>query len=515
MSRAGRRARRLQGSGDDSGTAPTMNTLARDPKGYYATLGLSPDADADSIKAAYRARAKAVHPDHDSSSRAGEEFRRLAEAYGVLRDVIRRAEYDHATPLSDSADSVVPVPCGQCGVVSAQPRHVAFLTVRSFGIWAKTGRLEGIFCRDCADHAAVRASVLTWLAGWWSPPGLLLTPWALLTNLLGGRRSRRDNTRLLIRQSRAFLGRGDLGLARSLAGQALRFATEPEDRARIGVLLRATREAPDRRLRDRWRRLGGGVFWAQAQPLLALPLTVAIFTLIAARPWETPPPAVAPIAAPPASVGDIRHVAVEGLKLRMAPLDGAPVLTLLDRFTTVQVTRGTDEPGWVAVRTPSGIDGFVETRALYAGSGERFRAQWCADNQGAAPAAGEVLNRRASGDHRLLIHNDGRRDAVVKLKTLSGATVLSAYVPATFHLGVAGIPEGPFRIEYATGARYSRGCGLFLDSMQTPVTLTFRYLPATSTRSLSHIAEVELDPPPGAGAGAPLPLSPDRFLADE
>jgi hypothetical protein len=500
-----------------------MNTLARDPKGYYAVLGLSPDADLETIKAAYRSRVKTVHPDRDASTPAREEFRRLMEAYAVLRDVIRRAEYDHAAPIldSDAASALIPVACGSCGVISAQPRYVAFRTVRSFGLWAKTGRLEGIFCRDCADHAAVRASILTWLWGWWSLPGLLLTPYALLVNLLGGHRPKRENTRILIRQARAFLGRGDLRLSRSLAEQALVFAREVEDRARIGVLLRATQVAAGGpRLKSRWRSLGG-VFLAQALPLLALPVTALVFALIASRSWwdpvrDQPVSTTASIAVQPARIGEIRHVALEGLKLRMAPVDGAPVLTLLDRFTTVEVTSGTASPDWVAVRTPSGIDGFVETRALYAGSGSRFKTEWCADNTGAAPIPGEVLSRRVSGDHRLLIHNDRRRDAVVKLKSLTGSTVMTVFVPATFHIGVSGIPEGTYRIEFATGGNYSRGCGLFIDEMQSmvmPVTVTFKYLAPTANRSMSAIAEIWLDPP--AGTAPPLPLSPDRFAADE
>jgi hypothetical protein len=259
---------------------------------------------------------------------------------------------------------------------------------------------------------------------------------------------------------------------------------------------------------------------AQALPLLALPLTALVFGLIVTRSWnvahEPPTAAKAEIAVQPAHIGEIRHVAVEGLKVRMAPVDGAPVLTLLDRFTTVEVTRTLASADWVAVRTPSGIDGFVETRSLYAGSGARFKSQWCADHTGAPPLPGEVLTRRVGGDHRLLIHNDHRRDAVVKLKTLTGATVAAIFVPATFHIGVGGLPEGTYRIEFATGTGYSRGCGLFTADMQAmvmPMTLTFKYLPPTATRSLTAIAEIWLDPP--EGAPQPLPLSADRFATDE
>jgi hypothetical protein len=498
-----------------------MNVIARDPKGYYATLGLAPGADAGAIKNAYRSRVKAVHPDRNASKRAREEFQRLIEAYEVLKDVVRRAEYDTTGCESfrdDEPATGAPIACGTCGAVTAQPRYVVYHKVRSFLVWAKTSTAEGIFCRACADRAAVRASISTWAWGWWSIPGLLLAPLALVRNLLGGTKPRRANTRLLVRQGYAFLERGELELARSLALQAVRFARTPDDSARVEELLHATRDAPDnRRLKARWR-LGGGVFLAQALPLLALPVTAGVFALIAARPWDQPVTSpVAPIVMQPAKSGEIRHVAVDSLKVRMAPLPGAPVLTLLDRFATVEVAADPANPEWVKVRTPAGIDGYVESRSLYAGPGGRFKEQWCAENRGAQPTAGEILTRRVSGDHRLLVHNEGRRDGVVKLKTLAGNTVTSFYVPATYHIGIGGIPEGVYRIEFATGSRYSRGCGVFLDDMQAsvlPVTLTFKYQSVGAARSLTKIAEVSLAPAADEPV-QPQPLSADRFAADD
>lgn len=500
-----------------------MSTLARDPKGYYAILGLDPGAEASAIKTAYRARVKSVHPDRNASARARDEFQRLMEAYAVLKDVVRRAEYDTTGQdcVSDDDELTVagpiPIACGSCGSLTAQPRYVVYHTVRSFLVWAKTGRLEGIFCRACADRAAVRASIVTWLWGWWSLPGLLLTPLALLRNLFGGSKPKRENARILIRQGRAFVARGELELARSLAVQAARFARQPDDRARVEDLLHATRDANDnRRLKGRWS-LGGGVFLAQALPLAALPLTAAVFALIATKPWDLPVSTSGSIAMRPTNVGEIRHVAIEGLKIRMAPIAGAPVLTLLDRFTTIEVIGDTDTPEWVRIRTPAGVDGYVEARSLYAGSGTRFKSQWCAENRGTPPGTGEVLTRRVSGDHRLLIHNEGRRDGVVKLKTLAGNTVGSFYVPATYHIGVGGIPEGTYRIEFATGAKYSRGCGIFLDEMQAmvlPVTLTFKYVPPGTARSLTAIAEISLSPAPGDPV-QPLTLATERFAADD
>ena len=72
-----------------------MATIS-DPKGYYSALGLSPDADVDAIKAAFRLRAKRLHPDTNASIHAEAQFRHLSEAYRVLRDPDRRRRYDAA-----------------------------------------------------------------------------------------------------------------------------------------------------------------------------------------------------------------------------------------------------------------------------------------------------------------------------------------------------------------------------------------------------------------------------------
>ncbi|HSV29085.1 MAG TPA: DnaJ domain-containing protein [Candidatus Omnitrophota bacterium] len=498
-----------------------MTTLSQDPKGYYAVLGLAPGATFGAIKAAYRNRVKSVHPDRNRQAGAAEEFQRLVEAYTILKDVVRRAEYDagirHGVPEDDPSAPAIPLACGSCGKVTAQPRYVLFHRVKSFLLWARSQPVEGIFCRDCADHAAVRASTATWAWGWWSPPGLVLTPLALLRNLLGGTMPKRDNARLLLRQARAFVERGDLDIARSLADQAARFARDPAHRKMVEDLRIRTQGASGRKLKSRWG-IGGGAFVAQALPLLALPAVVALFVLIWTKPWNQPVTAgPANIVVKPALIGEIRHVAVGELKVRQDPAENSPVLTLLDRFTTVTVEAAPEDGQWTRVKTPAGVAGWVPSRALYAGSGGRIKTEWCAENRGGRPESGEVLSRRASGDHRLLIRNDGRRDAVVKLKTQAGSTVASYFVPATYHVGIAGIPEGTYLIEFASGSNWSRACGLFVDNMQTarlPFTLTFRPLSAARAATVGAMPEITLVTAPG-DVKAPQPITAERFLADE
>jgi molecular chaperone DnaJ len=62
---------------------------------YYEVLGINKDADLAAIKAAYKKLAVKHHPDKNPGDKAAEEsFKEAAEAYGVLCDTNKRAQYD-------------------------------------------------------------------------------------------------------------------------------------------------------------------------------------------------------------------------------------------------------------------------------------------------------------------------------------------------------------------------------------------------------------------------------------
>lgn len=63
-------------------------------KDYYEILGVSKNADADEIKSAYRRLAKKYHPDLNKAPDAAEKFKEINEAYEVLGDEKKRANYD-------------------------------------------------------------------------------------------------------------------------------------------------------------------------------------------------------------------------------------------------------------------------------------------------------------------------------------------------------------------------------------------------------------------------------------
>ena len=63
-------------------------------KDYYALLDVEPDADNTTIKTAYRRLARKYHPDISQEDDAEAKFKEVAEAWQVLKDADKRADYD-------------------------------------------------------------------------------------------------------------------------------------------------------------------------------------------------------------------------------------------------------------------------------------------------------------------------------------------------------------------------------------------------------------------------------------
>src|SRR5262245_2616155 len=64
---------------------------------YYRILGVPRAADAQAIKDAFHRLARRYHPDRSQEPAAEERFKEITEAYSVLSDPARRAEYDAGT----------------------------------------------------------------------------------------------------------------------------------------------------------------------------------------------------------------------------------------------------------------------------------------------------------------------------------------------------------------------------------------------------------------------------------
>ncbi|MDZ5602877.1 J domain-containing protein [Pseudomonas sp. RP23018S] len=290
----------------------------------YATLGLTAAATDAQVKAAYRRRAMDLHPDRNPGRDTTPEFQRLNEAYSVLSTPARRAEYDRATHYKAAPDAApdaattsfpAPVTCMGCAKVSAQPRVVIFRAVKSLVLVSYRRTITGVYCSDCAQKQALKASASTWLLGWWSVPwGPIYTVQALVINLLGGTQPPLENARMLAHQAAYFYATGRPDLAQSLALRALEFAnkipsplsrrdtTRLEKATLIGNLQVFMRElgqkSQPKQLKNSWS-LFHKRFFVQAGALVALLTGIGTAVVNTAFWHDTAPQILVPSSAPP------------------------------------------------------------------------------------------------------------------------------------------------------------------------------------------------------------------------
>ena len=83
-------------------------------KDFYKVLGASKSDDQAAIKRKYRALVKDLHPDTQHGDSAKEEkFKAVSEAYEILSDTKKRAEYDEARSLYERGGFRAPMGGGQ------------------------------------------------------------------------------------------------------------------------------------------------------------------------------------------------------------------------------------------------------------------------------------------------------------------------------------------------------------------------------------------------------------------
>lgn len=76
---------------------------------HYARLGVARDATSEEIRAAYFEAARRLHPDANPDPQAAEDFLAVQEAYEVLSDDNKRAQYDAHLQLQEEAASAIKI----------------------------------------------------------------------------------------------------------------------------------------------------------------------------------------------------------------------------------------------------------------------------------------------------------------------------------------------------------------------------------------------------------------------
>jgi curved DNA-binding protein len=79
-------------------------------KDYYQILGVARDVSKEDLKKAYRKLARKYHPDVSKETDAEAKFKELGEAYEVLKDPEKRAQYDQFGSNYKNGQSFTPPP---------------------------------------------------------------------------------------------------------------------------------------------------------------------------------------------------------------------------------------------------------------------------------------------------------------------------------------------------------------------------------------------------------------------
>ncbi len=123
-------------------------------KSHYEILGIVETATLDEVKAAYRKLALKLHPDTSDDPKTTEVFMRVSEAYQVLSDNERRANYDVALEYQRR----------QSSQKSAQPTFENPTTKvkpnRSPDISARIAEAAGLFAQGKFERAEIVANAV-------------------------------------------------------------------------------------------------------------------------------------------------------------------------------------------------------------------------------------------------------------------------------------------------------------------------------------------------------------------
>jgi hypothetical protein len=144
---------------------------------HFEILGVPVDATQEQIVAAYRVRARQLHPDTKPDATPAERARltaamaQLNEAWSVLRDPSSRAEYREVLERGapDEEEILVRMPADdECVMCGSHPAvMVKFEHQRAWLFAANLWWTEARLCRDCGRALGRSSQNRTLWTGWW------------------------------------------------------------------------------------------------------------------------------------------------------------------------------------------------------------------------------------------------------------------------------------------------------------------------------------------------------------
>jgi len=179
---------------------------------YYDILGVEQKASVQEIKTAYRELIKRYHPDKNpNQAEALKRTQIINDAYSVLKDPIKRSEYDNLLLLQNSSKlteeyaheteatqpEIPQIRCEKCGRQDVTLRVTIFIRVLSVILMTYKRGWSHILCSRCRIKYSLLFNLENWLLGWWGFPwGPIYTVEALLKNLAGGVQPLKNNADL-------------------------------------------------------------------------------------------------------------------------------------------------------------------------------------------------------------------------------------------------------------------------------------------------------------------------------
>jgi hypothetical protein len=392
-----------------------------DPKGYYACLGVTPSASIAEIKAAYRRLAKECHPDKNTNAGSKWRFQGLQEAYQTLGDPEGRSAYDRLQyqqrKQTERNTVLQPLRCCRCTKITAQPRAIVFRYVVSFLVMTARNPIQGIYCATCARKDARKASATSILAGWWGFPwGPIFTITETIRNSLGGTYSKEAEEQLQWYNALAFASQGNYSISYALA-RKLRFAGDEEISLRSLELMQ-------------WLHSAG----------------VSSTTPPLKNPWR---PHFSTILGHTAAVCALPVI-----------LTAALFHKEIDRSVRPTVTYRTASAG-ISTAGPNATQASLTPNTV----SSRQEKATCPN----VPPNGALLKANddfvfSNRGHSLAIHNGSGGNAIVKVRnTATGTVTVSFFVQSNSAAEIKSLPDGTYRVQYATGGELAPNCTSFTN----------------------------------------------------